>query len=450
MKKTFKTIAMALAAIVSLAGMVSCNEDPNEEAKKLIEEQNTAIEALTKMYLDKVIYPTYSDLATATTTLYEQIDAFNTKLKNGTVVTDNEVSAICTTYKEARKYWEQSEAFLYGAASDFNIDPHIDTWPLAIETLREILVNDAQIARLDDSDASKAIEYARTTLSEDGQLGFHGLEFIFFRDGKPRSSTYFNGNGTEKYEDYFTGYDVKAHTEVIYAKAVAGDLRDKCYQLEVAWEGTKAPAAHIARVEACKESFGDDYGVTTKTGLSYGEDLLAASTQKSSLASSSWKKVMEIIFVDGCSNICGEVADQKMGQAYRASTSAVTTYHEGEDGEQEADDPNYIESPYSYNSFEDFFDNIMSIQNSLYGNIEASEGGYESHSVMAYLTKYNSDMAAELQGKLTAALSALKTCLNSGTPFVKNPGAEYVGAAIDAVGELDSALNEASNWVLKN
>ena len=447
MKKIFR---MVLAGIVVAAGLTACNEDNNESVKKLVEEQNAAIESLTKVYLDKVVYPTYSDLATAATTLYEQIAALNAKLKSGTAVTDKEVSDICASYKEARKYWEQSEAFLYGAASDFNIDPHIDTWPLAIETLREILVNAEQIARLDDADPSKAIEYARTTLSEDGQLGFHGLEFIFFRDGKPRSSTYFNGNGTETYENYFVGYDVKAQTEVIYAKAVAGDLRDKCYQLEEAWEGAKAPAAHKARVEACKESFGDDYGVTTKTGLSYGEDLLAASTPKSSLASSSWKKVMETIFISGCSNICGEVADQKMGQAYRASTSSTVTYHEGEDGEDEADDPNYIESPYSYNSFADFYDNIMSIQNSLYGNIEATAGGYDTHSVMAYLEKYNKSQADELQDKLTAALKALKKCLESGTPFVKNPGSSLVGAAIDAVGELDTALNEASNWVLKN
>lgn len=447
MKKIFRTI---VACAFMALGLTACNEDNGEEARKLMEEQNTAIEALTRVYLDKVVYPTYSDLATAATTLYEQIDAFNGKLKNGTAVTDKEVADICDTYKEARKYWEQSEAFLYGAASDFNIDPHIDTWPLAIETLREILVNEAQMIRLDDADASKAIEYARTTLSEDGQLGFHGLEFIFFRDGKPRSSTYFNGNGTEKYQSYFDGYDVKAHTEVVYAKAVAGDLRDKCYQLEVAWEGSKAPAAHRARVDACKESFGDDYGVTTKTGLSYGDDLMAASTNQSSLASSSWKKVMETIFVDGCSNICGEVADQKMGQAYRASTSSTPTYHEGEDGEMEADDPNYIESPYSYNSFQDFYDNIMSIQNSLYGNIEAATGGYGANSVMAYLTKYNKEVAANLQGKLTAALNALRACLDSGTPFVKNPGATYVGKAIDAVGELDSALNETSNWVLRN
>ena len=33
-------------------------------------------------------------------------------------------------FTNARREWERSEAFLYGAAANNEIDPHIDSWPL--------------------------------------------------------------------------------------------------------------------------------------------------------------------------------------------------------------------------------------------------------------------------------------------------------------------------------
>ena len=127
-----------------------------------------------------------------------------------------------------------------------------------------------------------------------------------------------------------------------------------------------------------------------------------------------------------------------MGQAYRSATGTA----------KPDDDPNYIESPYSYNSFTDFYGNIMSIQNALYGNINKST--YESNSIMAYLNIHNKTLATDLQAKLTAALAALKACQNSGTPFVKNPGAPVVKTAMDKIGELDEMLNTAASQITKN
>lgn len=438
MTKIFKTMLFFLAATALTLNFSSCSSDDNDgEDSEILKEKNAAIQALVQDYLDDVVFPTYTHLANSADELNTKITAFNAKLQAGTPVTDAEIKAICDNYKEARKHWEESEAFLYGAASNFNIDPHIDSWPLDVEMLKSILVKDEVIAKLNASDG---VEYARKTLKEDGQLGFHGVEFIFFRDGEARPASYFNNNESESYLNYFSGVDVKAQAEVVYAKAVAGDLRDKVFQLEVAWEGSAAAESHRSRVQECQDngSFGSDYKTTSGTGLCFGDDLLAAGTSQSSLASSSLKKVFETILISGCSDICSEVADQKLGQAYRASTGMGTS----------EDDPNYIESPYSYNSFTDFYDNIMSIQNSLYSNIEGSSA--KSTSLMAYLKKYNPEEAALLQEKLSAAFSALNACKNSGTPFVKNPGASCVSEAITAVGALDDELNIASNWLLKN
>ena len=427
-------VATAMAACVA-----ACSDDDNGSMS--VEEQHKAIEQVTATYLNDVVYPTYSALAAETETLYGKIAALKTKLKSGGTVAQGEIDEICKSYKTARKYWEESEAFLYGAASDFEIDPHIDTWPLDVATLAVDLNNNSKIAALDAEDG---INYARRQLTKEN-LGFHGIEFIFFRNGKPRSKEVFNNDAVEDYSykgvNYFSGMTVTGREEVIFATAVAGDLRDKCFQLEVAWMGDKAPASHRSRVAACALQF-DDFGTTVKkNGMSYGDDMLAAGTATSTQAS--WKKVLETILVSGCSNICAEVADQKMGQAYRAANNMATP-----DGQEEPDDPNYIESPYSYNSFTDFRDNIVSIKNCLYGNRDGST--WSSHSVMAYLAALDASRASQLDSRLKAAMKALDDCLNSGTPFVQAPGASYVKTAMEAVSSLDDYINNTSNWLLVN
>ena len=193
MKKIFKFAMLFAAAGIMTMGMASCSSDDDNKSTdpaQIAKEQNEAIAALTKHYLEDVVYPTYKNLADESENLYNLISGLKTKLKAGTSVNQSEIDAICTSYKTARKYWEESEAFLYGAASDFEIDPHIDTWPLDVPTLGEDLADDAKIAKLDAADG---IEYARTSLTAEN-LGFHGIEFIFFRDGKNRSAAFFNND----------------------------------------------------------------------------------------------------------------------------------------------------------------------------------------------------------------------------------------------------------------
>lgn len=432
MKKIFKFALLFAATCMMTMGMTACSSDDDKnDTVDVTKEQNDAIEALTKQYLSDVVYPTYTNLANESESLFNKISALKSKLKAGTAVSQSEIDDICTSYKNARKYWEQSEAFLYGAASDFEIDPHIDTWPLDVPTLGEDLADDAKIARLDAADG---IEYARTSLTAEN-LGFHGIEFIFFRDGNNRSAAFFNNDEKETDSDITAKGEVTGREEVIFATAVAGDLRDKCFQLEVAWNAN-ASAAHKSRVTECAKSSDDFETKVSKNGLTYGENLTAVNDGNSTY--NSWKKVVEEILVGGCSNICAEVADQKMGQAYRAATGT---------GDAE-DDPNYIESPYSHNSFTDFYGNIMSIQNALYNNVEGASA--TDSSVMSYLKKYNATEAATLQTKLTAALDALKACQKSGKSFVEAPGAACVKVAMDAISELDNELNEAADWILKH
>lgn len=430
MKTCLKSVLFALAACTAMMSISSCSDD-NDNGVNTIEKQNESIKALSINYLNKVVYTTYGDLASETDNLYSLISTLKTNLKSGKAVAQSDIDAICNSYKAARAYWEESEAFLYGAASDFEIDPHIDTWPLNVATLATDLQDKKKIEALDQVDG---IEYARVNLTKEN-LGFHGIEFIFFRDGKNRSASFFNNNNVEIFEDYFKGKTITAKEEVIFAAAVAGDLRDKCFQLEVAWN-PDASKEHKERVAVCAKNSDDFKTTVAKNALTYGQDILAAGQSLSTY--NSWKKVVETILVSGCSNICAEVADQKMGQAYRAHTGKA----------EKDDDPNYIESPYSYNSYTDFYDNIISIQNSVYGNRRGDTP--EKASIMGYLNTYNVVEAALIKTRLNAALLSLKACQNSGVAFVQNPGSDLVKQAMDAIGELDEDLNKASAWIMNN
>ena len=414
MKKILK-YAMLFASVIALGTSFSaCSDDDDKNESKLSEKQ-TAMKELTEQYVNNVIYPIYSSLANQTSVLFEQLVDAKKKYRAGSL-NQSDIDKICATFINARSAWEQSESFLYGAATDWGIDPHIDTWPLDRVALAKQLSSSEIVEELDDLDEG-GIDNARALVGEQ-QLGFHGIEFIIFRNGKNRTLAALKGIEDD---EAFAGRNISGEQELVFACAVAGDLRDKCYQLEVSWMGSKAPKEHQDRVEEC------EFNTTVAGGdLYYGENMINATQAGSTMKS--WRGVMGTILVSGCSNICAEVAGQKIGQAYLGQ------------------DEDYIESPYSQRSYYDFYDNISSIKYSLYGQ-QSDE--VHAKSIMAYLQKYNSSMANELSSKLNAALKALDTA-KKGTPFVVEPHSNNAKAAMDAVNTLDETLNSAASWIAAN
>ena len=404
-----------MAVLMMGLAFTACSSDDDNKDDNKLSEKEQAMQAITDQYVNNVIFPIYKSLASQTSTLFDQLVDAKSKFRAGTL-TQGDIDKLCTTFIAARSAWEQSESFLYGAATDFGIDPHIDTWPLDRTALAKALSSAEIIEDLDDLDEG-GIDNARALVGEQ-QLGFHGIEFIIFRNGKNRSLAALKGIEDD---EAFEGRNITGEQELIFAAAVAGDLRDKCFQLEVSWLGDQAPESHQERVEEC------EFPTTIAGGeASYGENLLNATKAGSTM--STWRGVMSTILVAGCSNICAEVAGQKIGQAYLGT------------------DPDYIESPYSQRSYYDFFDNISSIQYSLYGNQSTAAN---ANSIMAYLQKYNATMAADLKAKLDAALSALATA-KAGTPFVVESHSANAKAAMDAINALDDKLNEAASWIAAN
>lgn len=429
MKKYFKyalTFAMALAVTMSFC---SCSNDDDNNGGN--EEVKTAqFEKITDRYVKDVIYPTYTNLADETSALYEKLVSLKAKLAAGTI-SDADVNSTCETFLKARAYWEESEAWLYGPADDFGINPHIDTWPLDVNELGNLLTSN-NYSKLE---GEAGIEYVSNMNGGASQLGFHGVEFILFRNGSNRTAADLKGSET------LNNKEVSGDKELTYAIAVAGDLRDKCCQLEVAWRGENVDAKHLERCKIRK--FDVDNKLKSEiSGLYYGEELLKAN---GSDRYRTWRGAMQTILTSGCSNIAQEVADQKMGQAYRASTNT------SEEGDEYGKD--YIESPYSHKSFIDFKGNIESIKNSLYGNIGGSTP--DPNSILAYLGEHNPELGNSLKASLDKALASLDVCIG-GTAFVTiintndAAGLANVKKAMDSIGDFDEQLNEASDWIGKN
>ena len=405
--KAFKLIGVLAVAAATL---LSCNKDPKAEAGLTAQEK--ALKGAVEDYVPGVIYKIYDNLADETETLYNQL----ADLKKKDTYTQADIDRICATFLSARKWWEQSEAFLYGAATAYGIDPHIDSWPLDKDKLAKSLSNAETIADLDEDGAGAVDEVGAAS------LGFHGIEFIIFRDGKNRTAAALSG---VEDDEAFAGRSVTGKSEVIFATAVAEDLRNHCFELQAAWD-PDCPADRLAIVE-------DELELPTAmdSGLTYGENLLQ--TGKAGSTYRNWPEAVSSILVAGCSNICNEVANTKIGTAHYVNSKEY--------------DPNYIESPYSKKSYQDFKDNILSIQYSLYGGQGLDKAA--SASIMQFVKDNGWAKASSLETALKEAVASLDACLASGKAFVDDPTAAVAETAIVKINALDALLNEAADWIAK-
>lgn len=72
-----------------------------------------------------------------------------------------------------------------GSASDNELDPHIDSWPLDHDELVNALKNPTLVAGFKSSDPAKFVSENNSHFLS--VLGFHGMEFVLFREGKNRT-----------------------------------------------------------------------------------------------------------------------------------------------------------------------------------------------------------------------------------------------------------------------
>ena len=109
------------------------------------------------------------------------------------------------------------------------------------------------------------------------------------------------------------------------------------------------------------------------------------------------------------------------------------------------EDVNYIESPYSHKSFVDFRDNMLSIENTLYGGREG-DGRDLSKSIIQYMKDNNYPSLASLETAVAESIAALNKCQSSLGSFVDHVNDPLVGEAQQKVQALDEELAKAAAW----
>ena len=379
MKHLFKSAAIVAASLLLAVNFSSCKKDPQTNTEEANKAQK---EAIVKQYLNHTVYPTYASLAEKTDALVENLEALKANK------TQANVNAATVTFLEARKWWEMSEAFLFGAASDFGIDPHIDSWPLDEDAFNNLMASPNMIAALaNDEDGMVAGEQLGNAL-----LGFHGIEFILFREGQPR-------NVNEITDDMMT-----------YIVAVSRDLRNRCFQLEVSWNAN-APQAHKDLMEEL------EFNTTVNGGdNTYGENMLQAGQAGSTFAT--FTNALEAI-ADGCLDIADEVGTSKIGKC-----------HTGED-------VTYVESPYSQKSITDFYDNITSIKNAYMGGMESQRD--EALSLHTYIKDNNKELDTKAMNAIDNTMTKIQAMK---APFVQFYADASAGEAMEACQELSDVMAE--------
>lgn len=393
------------AAVLATACLSACDQNKGGSTPEEINPQDAAFQTITENFVNKTVIPTYHSLSTATEELVELLQTAKEQK------TDAALQAACDKFLEARAYWEKSEAFLFGPATTWGIDPHIDSWPLDVNKLQAELSNADKVLSLQGDDADlNAGDLASTV------LGFHGIEWVLFRDGEER--TYLD-------EPENTDINAPGVTDFMltYAIAVAGDLRNNCWRMELGWAGEdNVDQKLVDKIIEMDVEY-------TYRNYSYGETMVNAGLAGSIYASKT--EAVEAI-IDGCKTICDEVGTQKIGKA-----------HTGED-------ISYIESPYSYKSIQDFKDNIISVENVYYGGLDAESLGTSSdqydmtNSLYGFLHANYPEVEAALTAAIGEAVSKIEAMK---FPFVLNYTDPSAQEAMDACAALTDALTEAQEAI---
>lgn len=347
MKDKLKLALTALTMMALMLGFTSCESD--EDVEETSNEQQLV--DINAQYVNGVVLPTYNSLANSSIKLYQAVVALKANKS-----TEN-VAKVAELWVSTRVFWEESEAFLFGPVDVLGIDPHIDTWPMVETSFNSIINNSDWITKLNSADGDKLV--SGTSDGEDGVLGFHSIEYIIFRNGKVRSAS----DITEQ--------------ELIFAVAVAGDLRNQCCMIEAGWIGESAIGAEKAGYVKRANNYsklGEYYSTP------YATTMMSTPNNIYSSALSSTKAIL-----DGAIDIADEVGATKIGKPYNGASE---------------EDKNYIESKYSYNSKIDFAGNIRSIKNAYLGAIANSN----TNSVSNYLKAKNASLDTEVKAAIDDAI----------------------------------------------
>lgn len=386
MKKIF------FVAAVAMSSLLLCSCDPSNN--NVTSDKAAKFQTVTTAYVLNTVESTYTNLADATILLYDACEAVFAQYEAKQNIPNSDIENLGRLWKESRRYWELSEAFLFGPVEDNNIDPHIDTWPHDLTAQLDLMADDAKM--------QKVATQGLSVLGDEGLMGYHALEYMIF------DVTNYQHPADIRYND-FNAY---TPNEMIYFRAIAKDLVEQLVALEACWKGLNNVSPRKQQIIAAAPATVHNY-----SGLNDGfaNHLLNLTGEYAS-----YQNVMDEL-LDGCDGIADEVGNTKIGRPVRGASAS-----------QQDGDRNYIESPYSLNSVQDFADNIRSIQNAYMGSQQGDASLYE------YAKTKNEAVANALRDQINTTIEAI-TAMQE--PFYTTAGdAASKQAAIEAGTNLTEAI----------
>jgi len=385
-----KIFFLSLMAVTMLTACDSSSISTDREER---------FKAIAQSYVVNTVEATYTNLADATIALYDACEAVYAKYEKEVTISTDEVRNLGKLWKASRNYWELSEAFLYGPVEDNNIDPHIDTWPHDLAAQQALMADETLMKRV--------VEKGLSEIGDEGLMGYHALEYMIFDVTNYEHPTDIRYNDMNKY----------TKNEMLYFRAISLDLVEQLVALEACWLGKKNISERKQQILSNAPASVRNY---TSLDSGYANDLLNATGEYAS-----YKNVMDEL-IDGCDAIADEVGNTKIGRPVRG---AGNSSQEG--------DKNYIESPYSLNSIQDFADNIRSIRNAYLGSKSGDASLYD------YACQKDKTVAEALRTQIEGTISAIEEMKE---PFYTTAGDEASKKAVVEAGEkLTEALNEVKN-----
>lgn len=384
-----KLLNIALAATLMIGFTACSDDDDNNGPGNELSQKEKTFKAAIVPYVDNTIVPTYKGMADNAILMSDACNAIAEAFDNGTLTSEH-VKAAGNYWNLCRDYWEKSEAFLYGAAADYNIDPHIDSWPLDKNAMEELLV-----------DLRGGKSWTIDNNAGYGLLGFHAVEYMLFELSE-------DGNTSLPHNTNYT------KEELVYLCTVAEDLRNQCVRLEASWAGMEYISVEKQDILAEAE---------LEPSINYGWSMKNAGE-----GGSLYKTYQEAAedLVQGCIDIADEVGNTKIGRPANGSSE---------------DDKNYIESPYSLNSINDFVGNIISIRNAYQG----SNAG--DASISDYIKSVNPALDTKVKAQIEECIVLIKKIPE---PFAKSATGPEADAAVTAVGtDLVDTLEEVMTALSK-
>lgn len=365
-----------LLALLASVTMISCKDKDNDGGD---DDGGYGYEFgnVINTYVDDVVINTYTEMKNDATALFAAVEAY------ADAPSTAKLNDVCVKWRAMRIPWEQSEGFLFGPAALLSLDPSLDSWPLDKGSIDLIITG------------TEGIDVDR--IASPNVHGFHAIEYLIFANGNPKAT-------------------LLSDRELEYLQAAAEYLRNDTYQLYANWVGADHISDEVAEVlEEAEIDVLYNFSAQFKNAGNAGSTFVSQSDAIDQI-------------IDGCVDIASEVGAQKIGGPYNTAK----------------DDYNKavleVESWYSWNSLDDYHNNIVSIRNSYFGGRNKTAANASANSISAFVKSKNATIDTEVTNAIEAAIQAIDAIPAPFRNAIQNGNNPRIDEAMDACSDLEEAL----------